>query len=175
MAKLTRLWRAVGAGWKAFRYGFFFVTYRLSVLAALAVASYFTFKMFIDYKTDTTAISNGAFVIVASLAALTFSWARVLGTEKDIQDRLTFAGERLFHAAVMLLVASVPKYGVLSLMQNSWISDHLELEIMLTSVSGLTAGSLFLAAVMSAHTGVRIINDSLLQRLRRYSDSDDII
>lgn len=67
------------------------------------------------FKEDTSSITNAAFAIMATLAALSFSFARA--TEDELRDRITFAGERFLHGAVNVLVVSILKYFIFLLYQ----------------------------------------------------------
>lgn len=153
-----------------------FIYFHLSVTAAVVVGFYFTFVMFTNYAKDTTAITNAAFAIAASIAGLSFSCARAIEGSHGSQgtkDRYTYAGERCFHAAVLWLVASVLKYALLSLQgqdsvfRQEWLLQGLKLGL------GGMAGALFFLALLSAHTGIRVVNDLLCSRMTRYKDWDN--
>src|SRR5689334_25115049 len=51
---------------------------------------------------ETTAITNGAAIIMATLAALSFTYEKCL-TDENKRKRTRFAGERMFHAAILVL------------------------------------------------------------------------
>ncbi|MBI2956714.1 MAG: hypothetical protein HYY26_05320 [Acidobacteria bacterium] len=165
----------IRALWRGFSKASYFIYARVSLLVTGLVGFYFTLRVFQDYKLDTTALSNTAFAIVASLAALSFSCARALDAEPETRDRFAFAGERCFHSAVMLLVASVLKYALLSAKATPKISSNPTLVTVLDSTLGLMAGVLFFWAMNSAHTGVRVINEQLFRRYARHPDWDDLI
>lgn len=137
--------------------GFHFIFFWLPQLVVLVIGSFFTVKVFQDYKTDTTGISNAAFAIMASLAALSFSRANVYETAKPVRDRFVFAGERSFYSAVMLLLASVLKYGLLSAKSISWVLSRPTLTMVLDLTLGGIVGVLFMNALVAAHSGVQVI------------------
>ena len=81
-----------------------------SVLVPLllgGVGLFYVVRVFGSLTTDTTHITNPAFVAMASLAALAFSWARSLLPDDQRQWRIRFGGEQLTQAALLVLSASL--------------------------------------------------------------------
>lgn len=125
-----------------------------------------------NYREDTTNITNAAFAIMATLSALSFSFARVVETE-ELKDRLMFAGERLLHGAILVLVASLLKYFVLAFLKLSFISKLPSAETTVSLTIGMLIALIFCNGILFAHTGLRILNDLLLLRFTRHEDWDD--
>ena len=130
-------------------------------------------SMVVNYREDTTNISIASFVIMMSLAAISFSFARVVETE-ELKDRIMFAGERILHGAILVLVASVLKFFIFVLIKNPIIATSVTLETALKFTVGLLVAIIFSNGVLFAHTGLRVLNDLLLLRLTRHKDWDDL-
>ena len=81
---------------------------RLPVFLSLFVGYAYTAIILNDLKQDTTSITNAGFAILATLATLSFGCARAV--EDAAGDRFAYAGERCFHAALMVIMASLLKY-----------------------------------------------------------------
>ena len=96
---------------------------------------------------------NTAFVAMASLAALAFSWARSLLPNDERQWRIRFGGEQLTQAALVVLSASLLKYALLA-------TGGAALAV-LDLTGGLLIVVLFSAAVVSAVSGVLSLGRAL--------------
>jgi len=142
------------------------------VLAAFMGFAYGIFMIF-NYRSDTTSITNAGFAIMASLAAISFSFARVIESD-ELKDRIMFAGERLLHAAILILTASILKYFVFLILKFPPFASSAKVETALLFTIGLLAALIFSNGVLFAHTGLRVLNDLLLLRFTRYKDWDDI-
>ena len=142
------------------------------ILAGFFGAAY-GFLMILNYREDTTTVTNAGFAIMASLAAISFSFARVVGSKK-LKDRIMFAGERLLHASILILVASILKYFVFLVLKYPPLANSAQVETVLSFTVGLLAGLIFLNGVLFAHTGLRVLNDLLVLRFTRHKDWDDI-
>ena len=123
----------------------------------------------IRFNEDTTAITNAAFVVMATFATLSFSFARVIESE-TLKDRVMYAGERLLHGALLVLVTSVLKYFIFLLYKIPTFAGLPILKLVVSFTFSLTGASIFLIGVIFAHTGLRILNDVLLLRFARYKD-----
>jgi len=150
-----------------FVHAFFIVP---EILAAL-LAFLFACKIAIDLTKDTTAIINGAFAITVSLSVLSFAFARAVEDDPQLKDHITFAAERFLHAALLLILGSVVKYGVISLVG---IKEGIWRELG-RFIGGLIVLFLFSQAMLIAHTGVRILNRRLVDRMARKKDWDNVI
>lgn len=145
-----------------------FLLLRFPELLALLVAYGYALVILNNLREDTTGISNVAFGVMATLAALSFGLHASLHSSEKIKDKVLFAGERFFHGALLVLIASLIKYGVLELtntVSESFPSNPIMLiiEIMI----GFFAGFLFLQAVLIAHSGIKTLNKLLINRMTR--------
>ena len=138
------------------------------ILATVAVTCVYVYHLAVNIRGDTTAVTNGAFIITGTLSALFFSWSQsLLPADKD-RDRILFAGERLLHGSLYLILASVLKYAALTLITYQtaaiprpdlhWISDAF----------GILAVPLFLFAVGDMLVGVVFALRILWPRAARY-------
>jgi hypothetical protein len=167
-----RIAKAIWGGWLRVIY---LVFTRVSVLLVLIVGLYWTYVLFASLKEDTTPITNGAFAVVATLAALAFSCARAIRDSEEASDRFAYAGERFLHGAVLLMSASVLKYAYIRA-ESSELADPERLPwIVLTTAIGVMVGVLFFWALSSAHGGLIVLNKLLWARLNRYPDWDDFM
>ena len=147
--------------------------YKAPLVLLAAVGYVYATQLFINYRSDTTNVTNAAFAIMASLAALGFSFARVVESE-ELRNRITFAGERLLHGAILVLVASLLKYLMIgflalpSIVKLTTVGATVELTI------GVLVAMIFSNGVLFAHTGLRVLNDILLLRMTRERDWDNI-
>jgi len=138
-----------------------------------AVGFVYATNLFFNYRSDTTNVTNAAFVIMASLAALGFSFARVVESE-ELRNRITFAGERLLHGAILVLVASMLKYVMISFFALPSIAKLTAVRTITEFTIGLLVAVIFSNGVLFALTGLRVLNDILLLRMTREKDWDDI-
>ena len=152
--------------------GFIFI--RLLPLIIYIIAVYYSYILLRDMTVDTTSITNSAFAIIASLAALSFSCSRTLIDSKESQDRFAYSGERFFHSSVLLISASLIKYSVLSINDNFANSDASVFHI-LSLISGVYISTIFFWSVTSATGALIIINKLLWQRFNRYPEWDYFI
>jgi hypothetical protein len=155
----------------------YFVFSQLVVGLVLVVGWYFSWKLFMRPLDDTSTVTNVAFGISATLAALCFSCARAIREPEEDIDRFTFAGERFLHAGILLISASVLKYSSLEFGIAAWMNDAgvpsaTWWQTALKSIPGIVVGVLFLWAVISAHGGLVIVNRLLWKRHHRYPDWD---
>jgi len=147
--------------------------YRAPVAIIGIIGFVFAMQIIFRFREDTTLITNTAFLIIATLAALSFSFARVIESEQ-LRDRVMFAGERLLHGAVMVVVASVLKYFLFLLYTIPAFEALAWLEVVTSLTVGVLTGLVFANGIMFAHTGLRVLNDLLLMRFTRHKDWDDI-
>lgn len=148
---------------------------RFPELLALLVVTYYSVEILADFNRDTISISNTAVVICGSLTALAFGFARVLNEKDEARDRIVYAGERFFHATILLLLASLTKYGI---QQAFLLVQPASLMIFSESVKlffNVIAFVLFLWASLAAHTGIKVLNKILIHRTTRKEDWDDVI
>jgi len=149
-----------------------FICVHLCVVLVFAVGLYFTATIFINFNKDTTGITNTAFAIVASLAALSFSCGRAIKDTPEDKDRFAYAGERHLHAAIMMIMASILKYAYLFFIEKHSISsNHWYIDVL----PGLFVGFFFFIAFISAMTGLLVLNELLWSRFNRYPDFFDFL
>jgi len=152
-----------------------FITSIFVPLLLGAVGLFYVIRVFGSLTTDTTAITNTAFVAIASLAALAFSWVRSVLPNDQRQWRIRFAGEQLTQAALQVLSASLVKYALLATGASSRhatahsvaqrISSHGVALAILDIAGGLLIVVLFSTAVVSAVFGVVSLGRALHEPL----------
>lgn len=120
----------------------------------------------VNLSADTTPITNTAFAMVASLAALSFSACRAVTEPADHQDRLRYAGERFFHAAILLLFASLLKYAAFRLWSGGQAATPIGYVIVI-DVAGFLAAYSFGTALYASHAGLMELNNVLWLRYER--------
>jgi hypothetical protein len=147
--------------------------YKAPLVLTLFMGFVYAISMILNYREDTTNVTNAGFAIMASLAAISFSFARVIESEES-KDRIMFAGERLLHGAVLILIASILKYFVFLILKSLPIDCSQNVQTALLFTFGLLAAVIFSNGVLFAHTGLRVLNDLLLLRFTRHKDWDDI-
>lgn len=132
------------------------------------VGVYFTFAQLAKLTKDTTLITNAAFAMTASLAALCFSYARAIEGAPDIRPRVVHAGERFFHAAALLITASLIKYVAVALvgLESSRFAQTAVL-LAVAQLLGFVALLLFVRALVFADTGVSEVTNILWDRPRK--------
>jgi hypothetical protein len=146
--------------------------YKAPVVVVGFLGAMYAVALVMRFKEDTSAITNAAFAAMATLAALSFSFARA--AEENLRDRITFAGERFLHGAILVLVVSIIKYFIYLLYQDpqfgasSWAGPFVEYSI------GILIAVVFANGVLFAHTGLRVLSDLLLSRFTRYADWDAV-
>jgi len=147
--------------------------YRAPVVLAMFLTGLYGIIVYIDYTNNSTLVTNAAFVVMASLSAISFSYARTKEAEK-ISNRLTFAGERLLHGAILLIVTSVIKFILFKINETYPLEElNTAFKILFWSVLAL-GGMIFSNGLLFAHTGLRILNDIMVLRMTRERDWDDL-
>jgi hypothetical protein len=138
------------------------------LLSTLAVASVFVYHLASSIRRDTTPVTNGAFLITATLAALSFAWAQALVADDKDRPRVVFAGERFLHASVLLVIASILKYAALAL--ASYQQPDIAQPVLRAAgdLFGVLAAPLFLFAIGNAFAAVLTVYRILWPRTSRY-------
>ena len=156
------------------RFGRLFTLYVLkgSVVLVFLIGVIFVVVLLQNYNNDTTRITNAAFAITASLASICFACARSLNSDDQDRDKFTYSGERFMHASILLITASLIKYAIISLrsMHAGRIGSVL-IEVIVFPL-GICVVPLFMFALSSAHTGLKICSDLLWARMLRYPGWD---
>jgi hypothetical protein len=140
--------------------------YRFPVALLVLLGFAYVVQLMSSYSDDTITVTNTAFVIMATLAGLSFSFARVI--ESDVlTSRVTFAGERLLHGGILVPVASLLKYAAFNLVSIPFVANipHARTSVLLTA--GIVGSTFFFAGVLIAHRGLRVLNDLLISRMTR--------
>lgn len=146
--------------------------YKAPVAVVGLLGAMYAVVLVLRFEEDTSIITNAAFAVMATLAALCFSFARA--AEEILRDRITFAGERFLHGAILVIVVSIIKYFIYLLHQepvfneSRWAGPVVEYSI------GILIAVVFANGVLFAHTGLRVLSDLLLSRFTRHADWDDI-
>lgn len=135
------------------------------LIALTAVGIYFTIAQLWNLDQDTTAITNTAFAICASLASVSFGYARALNADDKSRESIVHAGERLFHAALLLLVASLIKYAALSALASDAATATASLSQGLRLL-GFISALLFIRSLFFALTGIQQLTTLLWSRPR---------
>ena len=136
-----------------------------------AVAIVYVVDVFYRAAEDTTAITNAAFGVSATLAALSFGAARAVGEKADDRDLFLFAGERFFHTALVVILGSIVKYasipgGVLDpVFTFLGLSDSASAGA--RRVLGMLVGVIFLGSLHYAVAGFTILTHLLWRRETR--------
>lgn len=147
--------------------------YKVPVVLVGFLGYLYAIILIFRFKEDTTGITNAAFAVMATLSALSFSFARVIETDAR-RDRVMFAGERLLHGAILVLVASLLKYLLFLLYSSATFTFAGWPEHVTTYTVGMLTAIVFGNGIMFAHTGLRVLNDLLLKRFTRREDWDDM-
>ena len=138
------------------------------LLATIAVTCVYLYHLAVNIRSDTTSVTNGAFIITGTLSALFFSWAQSLLAEDKDRDRVLFAGERLLHGSLFLILASVLKYAALNLMTYQTPEIPRPTLHLISDAFGILAVPLFLFAVGDMLAGVVVALRILWPRTTRY-------
>lgn len=147
--------------------------YKTPLALAVIMGALYGMVMVLNYREDTTNITNAGFAIMASLAAISFSFARVVETD-ELRDRIMFAGERLLHGAILMLTASTLKYLVFLILNHPLFPTSTMVEVAMMLTVGLLTSLIFINGILFAHTGLRVLNDLLLLRFTRQKDWDNL-
>lgn len=168
MSKLKKIW----TGWADIAY---FLCVCVPVLILYFVGLYWIIFLFANLEEDTTLITNTAFAISATLAALSFSCAKTITDSEEISNEISYSGERFFHSAIILLTASLLKYSYLSAKSYELINKSAIAWSALSIVVVFIVGSLFFWALISAHGGLLVLNKLLWKRFGRHPKWDNLI
>jgi hypothetical protein len=146
----------------------------LGLVGTVAVTAVYVYHLAANIRSDTTPITNAAFLITGTLSAISFAWAQALLPEDKDRDRVLFAGERLLHGAVFLIIASILKYAALTLATYEMPDIAHSLSQTLGDVFGVLAAPLFLFAIGNAFAGVLIMYRILWPRASRFLERTSV-
>ena len=140
----------------------------ISILALSAL--YFSYNLWTQPPSaSTTAITNYSFAIVATLAALSFTYEKAL-TDQEEKDRMLFCGERFLHSAILFLTASVINYFLRQPDIQQLVTKGSSSVKLLFLVVFFCPGFLFIASVASSIAALRELN-ALLYRKKKPGDT----
>jgi len=145
------------------------------VLIAFLIAFFYSTQILAKLDQDTTSVTNAAFAVTAILCGLCFRMSSSLPLEDPSKDQLCYAGERLLHSSLLLILASILKYAASSIRSLSFFEGPKLLSTVVTFPIGILVFILFLWAVFDAHTGFKIANDQLWDRIYRKYDWDNLL
>lgn len=147
---------------------------RIPVAAIYFIGLFYSLTVLINLTKDTTGIINVAVAVTASLAGLCFAMSASVSFQDIKKDRINYAGERFFHAAIFLVTASVLKYSALSIRNYELLEGREVLAVLLTTPINFLVVPLFFYAVFNGHSGVRVMNDILWERMHNIKDWDKL-
>lgn len=150
----------------------FNIFYRTPELIVLLVFIYFAYYVLVDLNRDTLLLTNTAFAICATLASISFSFSRAVAEDNTLSDRISFAGERFLHCALLLIIASVIKWATQTIFSSDLITKVSWFYVSINWVLRILIGVLFSQAAMFLHTALKTLNPILLRRLNRVKDWD---
>jgi hypothetical protein len=140
---------------------------------------YFGIQLMTNTNTDTTSITNSAFVLLGSLAGLCFSFSSAIAFEKKESDLIAFAGERFLHSGIIVLFCTLLKYVSLSLLTKTMLSTNIINQTMLhkfplkpiASLLSFSGVGLFVFTFLQVDIALEVINGVLFERMVRYGRS----
>jgi len=147
---------------------------KVPVIAAFFIGGIYAIFVLANFSKDTTEIINVAVAITGALSGLCFAMSATVDLKNKIKDRINYAGERFFHAAIFFLIATILKYAALSISSYEFLKGKDTLIVLLTSPFHIFVVAMFMVAVSDAHSGIRVINDILWERLHRIKDWDKL-
>jgi hypothetical protein len=156
---------------------------KLEIAISWVVFVCLAMAMLADPGRDTLGVASGAFVVTLGLAAVAFSYARVLPEEVGGRADLVFAGERLLSAAVAFLFASIvrhasndiPRYlDTLDLMLRPHREEGIDLALTVCGIIFFViAFGLFLYGLILAQMGIGIVMRVINYRASHRADRND--
>jgi hypothetical protein len=126
----------------------------VGLLSTLGVTAVFVYHLASNVRSDTTAITNGAFIFCGTLSALCFAWTQALLPEDGDRQAVLFSGERLLHASVFLVIASILKYAALTMATYEMADFARAVSRTIGDIFGILAAPLFLFAIGNAFVGI---------------------
>lgn len=147
---------------------------RVPVVSTYFIGVIYTITILTNFSNDTTEIINIAVVVTGALSGLCFAMSATVDVKHKIKERINYAGERFFHAAIFFLLAAILKYAALSISSYELLKGKELLITLLTIPFHTFVLAMFMYAVLDSHSGVRIINDILWERLHRIKDWDKL-
>lgn len=123
----------------------------------------FIFGMFMDLKNETVNVSNGAFIIVATLAGLAFTYCQAVEKKGEGYKLMFVAGECYLLGGILFLVASLLKYSLMTKSMEALISrEDQQGHEMFKSLFGVVSAICFVTATLLAHVGLWRMLDAII-------------
>jgi hypothetical protein len=140
----------------------------------VGVTAVYVYHIAANVRSDTTAVTNAAFLITGTLSAISFAWSQALLPDDGDRPRILFAGERLLHGSVLLIMASILKYAALELATYQMPDIAQSISQIMSDLFGILAAPLFLFAVGNAFVGVLIMYRILWPRASRFLERTSV-
>jgi len=147
-------------GHRGLRRATFWFIGRFLPLLAGALAIFFFAALIVSLDQDTTPITNAAFAAVATLAALCLSAARA--AEGCASTRYARAGEGFLFGALLVMLASVLRYGAMRLHED--LQSHPLAQVAFIRGAGGLVTALFGMAMWIVVSSVRHLAAALEAR-----------
>ena len=153
---------------------------KLSSVLGWIVVLYLSATMLLRYDKDTTDVSGTAFVAVAVLAGLAFTYAGVLSETGRDRGDIIYAGERLCQGAMLFLVASLLKYGTivipvqvaaLPIVTNATSAGQSNLKWLVTLLQ-IFLFLVFMNGLLASQLGYTILGRVVMRRMSRRGKQD---
>lgn len=125
-------------------------------------------------SSDSYTIANGVSVALIGLAAICFSLTQSI-KDNFLSDRIMFAGERLLHGSMLIIVSTAIRYALFSITGQYQDMVRMHIIVWLASavlLCGVTI-PVFNVGMIFATKGFRILNDVLSDRMFRHDDWDE--
>lgn len=140
----------------------------VGLVSTLGVTAVFVYHLAANVRSDTTSITNGAFIFCGTLSAICFAWAQALLPEEKDRQAVIFSGERLLHASVFLVIASILKYAALTMASYEMVDFARAVSRIVGDIFGILAAPLFLFAIGNAFAGIFTVYRILWPRTSPY-------
>lgn len=144
---------------------------RFLLIVAGGVCIYFCAHMLANFGEDTTRVSNGAFLLTSTLAALCFGHSRAVDPKDPDRAKIVRAGERCFQGSAMLVLASLTKYALMSVHQLEYLKTLPGAVQACNYTLGLVTACCFFYAVFVGYIGFSDIVTLLFERGSRPLDA----
>ena len=143
----------------------------LRIFIAFFIGIVFFTSIVGNFSKDTSIIFNVAFGVTVIISGLCFGMsANIDNKEKEDKRRMAYAGERLFHAAILFAIGSLLKYTAIEVSNSELLRKLNSLQEIIESALNIFAVHTFLSGLNDSHMGIKIANRILGKRL--YSDKD---
>lgn len=132
------------------------------MLTIMLILIYFSANVFYNWDKDTTEITTRAFAILATLAAVSFSCARVDLIPNNLKEHVFYGGVCCFLAAILCIIASTIKYALFSLLTVEFLQKERTISFVIRATFGGLAGAVFTFANAAALKGFAFLYEPFL-------------